>query len=81
MPADGNSDVTLLAPNDAMVLGPEVDTWLDTLATDGARRAAPQPQEAKPDRRWPAHNALQAREVGERPNSGHGSITIEITIS
>jgi uncharacterized protein YbjT (DUF2867 family) len=25
----------LLAPNHAMVLGPDVDTWLDTLATDG----------------------------------------------
>jgi hypothetical protein len=41
MPADGNSDVTLLAPNDAMVLGPDVDTWLDTLATDAASSGPP----------------------------------------
>jgi uncharacterized protein YbjT (DUF2867 family) len=31
----------LLAPNHAMVLGPDVDTWLDTLATDGASSSPP----------------------------------------
>jgi hypothetical protein len=46
-----------------------------------ARRAAPQSQEAKPERRCPAQNALQALELGDGPNSGHGFITIEITIS
>lgn len=31
----------LLAPNNAMVLGPDVDTWLDTLATDAASSGPP----------------------------------------
>jgi uncharacterized protein YbjT (DUF2867 family) len=31
----------LLAPDHAVVLGPDVDTWLDTLATDGASSSAP----------------------------------------
>jgi uncharacterized protein YbjT (DUF2867 family) len=31
----------LLAPNHAIVLGPDVDTWLDTLATDGASSSPP----------------------------------------
>jgi uncharacterized protein YbjT (DUF2867 family) len=34
----------LLAPNHAMVLGPDVDTWLDTLATDGASSSPPAPR-------------------------------------
>ncbi len=31
----------LLAPRNAVVLGPDVDTWLETMATAGARRAHP----------------------------------------
>jgi hypothetical protein len=31
----------LLVPNHAMVRGPDVDTWLDTLATDGAASSRP----------------------------------------
>jgi uncharacterized protein YbjT (DUF2867 family) len=35
------SNGALLAPDHAVVLGPDVDTWLDTQATDGASRSAP----------------------------------------
>ncbi|OMC17541.1 MULTISPECIES: SDR family oxidoreductase [unclassified Mycobacterium] len=30
----------LLAPNHAMVLGPDIETWLDTMATDGAAKGS-----------------------------------------
>jgi uncharacterized protein YbjT (DUF2867 family) len=42
----------LLAPNHAMVLGPDVDTWLGTVATDGAASSPPaeagKEQQARP---------------------------------
>ena len=36
----------LLAPNHAMVLGPDIDTWLNTLATNGAQSSPPADESA-----------------------------------
>jgi hypothetical protein len=38
----------LLTPDHAVVLGPDVDTWLDTAATDSARSGAPAEESREP---------------------------------